>query len=124
MKRTKFLKIFLLLTILVTVFSCKEDDKNENQASDLIGEWQRSDFSDEFEYKLTFYAEHTGIKTEREGDINGQGISSAVMFNWTTNGDILSLDFDGEITTTPFFINPNGQLYLSDLTEFYFIKFD
>lgn len=124
MKNLKPHKIFLLIFILITVNSCKEDDKNVNQNNDLIGAWQRSDFNEEFEYKLIFYTDNTGLKTQREGDINGQGISSAVMFNWSINGAILNLDFDGEITTTPFFINTNGQLFLSDLTELYFTKLE
>ena len=124
MKYLKVLKAVFLFSVLITLLSCKDDDKNINQATDLIGEWQRSDVTIEFEYQLIFYANYSGIKTERIGDPNGQAISSAIGFNWSTNEEILDLDFDGEITTTSYFINAEGQLFLSDLTDLYFIKLD
>ena len=124
MKSLNILKTVLVFSVLFTLFSCKEDDKNVSLTNDLIGEWQRSDVTVEFEYQLIFYANHTGVRTQREGDPNGQAISSALGFNWNTNDDILDLDFDGDITTTPFFINAEGQLFLSDLTSLYFIKLD
>jgi len=124
MKYLKVLKAVFLFSVLITLFSCKDDDKNVNQATDLVGEWQRSDVTIEFEYQLIFYANYSGIKTERIGDPNGQAISSAIGFNWSTNEEILDLDFDGEITTTSYFINAEGQLFLSDLTDLYFIKLD
>ena len=124
MNNLKVLKTVLILSVLLTLFSCKEDDKNIDLSIDLIGEWQRSDVSTEFEYQLIFYANHSGLRTQREGDLNGQSISSAITFNWNTNDDILDLDFDGDIITTPFFINAEGQLFLNDFTEYYFIKLE
>tara|TARA_R110000787_G_scaffold41071_13_gene101608 strand:+ start:5127 stop:5501 length:375 start_codon:yes stop_codon:yes gene_type:complete len=124
MKYLKVLKAVFLFSVLITLFSCKDDDKNINQATDLVGEWQRSDVTIEFEYQLIFYANYSGVKTERIENSNGQGISSAVMFHWSTYEDILDLDFDGEITNTSYFINAEGQLFLSDLTNLYFIKLD
>lgn len=124
MKYLKVLNAVLVFSVLITMVSCKNDDKNENQAIDIVGEWQRSDVNIEFEYKLIFNANYSGIKTQFEGDPNGPAISSAIVFNWSTNEDILNLDFDGEITTTPYFINAEGLLFLSDLTNLYFIKLD
>jgi hypothetical protein len=124
MKFFKILKIVLVFSVLITILSCNDDEKKLNLETDLIGEWQRSDFNVEFEYTLIFYANHSGIRTQREGDPEGQGISSATMFNWNTSENTLNLDFDGEITTTHFIINTEEQLFLSDLTNLYFIKLD
>ena len=124
MNNLKVFKTVIILSVLLTLFSCKKDDKNVDFSNDLIGEWQRSDVSPEFEYQLIFYANHSGLKTERVGDLNGQSISSAITFDWSTNETILNLDFDGEITTTPFYINEEGHLFLSDFTTYYFIKIE
>lgn len=117
----KALKATFLILIAFTILACNDDPKSTDAAKQLIGEWRRSDFSNEFEYKLIFNANNSGIKMQREGNEN-QGISSAITFNWSITNQVLKLDFDGEIETTEFSINDDGQLYLSDITDLYFTK--
>ncbi|AFL80332.1 hypothetical protein Aeqsu_0828 [Aequorivita sublithincola DSM 14238] len=123
MKNLKIYKSVILILVLISIIACSKDDDNEILSNDLIGEWQRSDFSNEFEYKLIFNSDNTGYKIETEGDIaGGTAISSLVTFNWTTTDTILTMNFDGEIINTNFSINANDQLHLSDFTDLYFIK--
>ncbi len=124
MKNLKIYKSIILFFVFISIVSCVKDDDNElTLSTDLIGEWQRSDFSNEFEYKLIFNSDKTGYKIQTEGDIEGgTAISSLVTFNWNTTDTILTMDFDGEIVTTNFSINANRELHLIDFTDLYFIK--
>ena len=118
MKNIKFLKVVILFLFVTAIFSCSNYD------NDLIGEWQRSDFNSEFEYKLILNPDNTGYRTQREGDLKGPVISNARAFNWIVNENILNIDYEGEIITTNFYINSNGQLHLTDITNLYFIKLE
>ena len=119
----KIIKTVLLFLALLPILSCERDDDDSTQSLDLIGEWQRSDFSDEFEYTLTFQTNDTGFRTVIERDLaEGTEISSLRTFNWVASETTLTLDYDGEIVITPFVLNPNGQLFLSEISEFSFSK--
>ncbi len=126
MKNPRIYKSVVLFFVLISIFSCNKDDDNEsNLANDLIGEWQRSDFTEEFEYKLVFNADNTGFRIESEKDLEaGTEISSLIPFTWNANNNTLNIDFDGESVTTNFTINSSGHLLLSDFTDFYFIKIE
>lgn len=124
MHRTKSIKGFLLFFILISMLSCKNDENASKTATAIVGEWQRSDFNDEFEYNLIFDTNNTGYSTQREGATGDPQISTARSFNWNTNDTVLNFDYDGEIISTSFFINAEGQLRLPDLTDLYFIKLD
>lgn len=126
MKNLKIYKPIILFFVLISILSCNKDDDNESiLTNDLIGEWQRSDFSKEFEYKLVFNSDNTGFRIESETDLEeGTQISSLIPFTWIANNNTLNIDFDGEIVSTNFSINPSGQLLLSDFTDLYFIKID
>ncbi|TXD71768.1 hypothetical protein [Aequorivita antarctica] len=112
--------------MFISILSCNKDDDNELiLATDLIGEWQRSDFNNEFEYKLVFNADNTGFRIESETDLEeGTEISSLIPFAWIANDNILDINFDGEMVTTNFSINSEGHLLLSDFTNLYFIKLE
>ena len=122
LKKSKITKVIFLLLVIVFTVSCKNDNKNLNLNNALIGEWQRSDFNEDFEYKLIFNSDNTGHKTNFVRDLEMNATSSLQTFDWITNENILNLNYDGEIETTNFSINPEGQLLLSDLTDLYFIK--
>ena len=124
MKNLRIYKSVVLFFVLISILSCNKDDDNESISTpDLIGEWQRSDFSDEFEYKLIFNADNTGSKIESEKDLEaGTEISSLIPFTWIANDNTLNIDFDGEMITTNFSINSEGHLLLNDFTDLYFIK--
>lgn len=125
MKNLKILKMIILFLVVTAIYSCSNDDNDDaNPTADLIGEWQRSDFNNVFEYKLIFNADNSGYRTQREGELDGQSTSSLRAFNWNVNEDILNIDYDGEIEMTNFYINSNEQLHLTDLTDLYFIKLD
>jgi hypothetical protein len=124
MKTIHSLKVTLLFLAILTIFSCKNDDTDTDQTANLIGAWQRSDFSDQFEYILTFQSNANGFRTEVETNDEGQAISSARSFNWATNGSTLTIDYGGEIVTTTFSFNENGHLFLIDMTNLYFIKME
>ncbi|SRR5690554_3204461 len=119
----KLHKSVVLFFAFVFILSCSPDEKDETiSGNDLIGEWQRSDFSNEFEYRLIFNP-NTGYEIQTEGDIaGGTAISSLVTFDWTTTNAVLTMDFDGEIITTTFAINAEGKLFLNDITNLHFIK--
>ena len=122
MKRTKFAKGFFLFFVLISILSCKDDNNDSKLTTDLVGEWQRSDFSDEFEYKLVFISNNTGYSSQLEGAKGGPQISTAKSFNWAISDTKLNIDYDGDIVTTNFSFNTEGQLLLSDLTDLYFVK--
>lgn len=124
MKNSKIYKSIILFFVLISILSCnKDDDKETISTADLIGEWQRSDFSNEFEYKLVFNADNSGFRIESETDLEeGTQISSLIPFTWIANNTTLNIDFDGEMMTTNFSINADGHLLLSDFTNLYFIK--
>lgn len=126
MKHIIALKAIIPFLILISVFSCEKNDDASviEPESELIGDWQRSDFSDHFEYKLNFHIDNIGMRTQREGNLNDNVISNAKSFDWSINNDVLTLDFDGEVTITPFSINADGQLILSGLTELHFNRID
>jgi hypothetical protein len=124
MKTISSLKVTLFFLALFTILSCKNDDTITDQTASLIGAWQRSDFSDQFEYTLTFQSNANGFRTEVETNDEGQAISSARSFNWATNGSTLTIDYGGEIVTTTFSFNENGHLFLIDMTNLYFIRME
>ncbi|WP_208997328.1 hypothetical protein [Patiriisocius marinistellae] len=125
MKNNKILKTVIVLFIGISILSCKNDDDNsiENDTtSNLIGEWQRSDSDDQYDYKLIFNTDNTGIRTLLETNADGQVISNASTYTWSTSETLLNFEFDDESLTTPFSINSNGQLLLSGLSNLLFNK--
>ncbi|MFT5078865.1 MAG: hypothetical protein ACI825_000438 [Planctomycetota bacterium] len=124
MKTINSLKAILVFVAIFSILSCKNDDTITDQTESLIGAWQRSDFSDQFEYILTFQPNANGFRTEVETNDEGQAISSARSFNWATNDSSLTIDYGGEIVTTAFSFNENGHLFLIDMTNLYFIKME
>lgn len=122
MKKIKLLNVIILFFVALAMLSCEKEEEDVELTNILVGEWQRSDFSNTFEYKLIFYSDNSGVRTQREGDLNIGVISNAVMFDWNTNGDHLELDFEGERFTTHFSIDANGYLSLHEFSNFYFVK--
>lgn len=118
----KIYKIALLFFITLSVMSCKEEDSRVQVTSDLIGEWQRSDVTTEFDYRLVFNSQNVGHRSIMEGNEGGPATSSAVTFEWDTEEDILTMDYDDEMVITTFLINEDGQLLLPEITDLYFSK--
>lgn len=125
MKPYKSLKATVLFLAITTLLSCNNDEKNNNTASakELLGVWQRSDFSEEYDYKLYFNTESNGYSTEYIAQPDGTAISNLRPFSWSSNETILSLDYDdGATESTSFSINASGQLLASGLGNVPFNK--
>jgi len=125
MKNLKALTVVMAFLCFMVMLSCHKDEVDLNLTNDLIGKWQRSDFSDSFEYTLVFLPDNIGYITQSSWNSNGTGISSAITIKWRTNGDLLTLIFvDGDSVTTNFSINANGQLFLKDYSDLYFNRLE
>ncbi|WP_410004618.1 lipocalin family protein [Aequorivita nionensis] len=125
MKPYKSLKTTILFLAITTLLSCNNDEKNSNtdQAKNLIGVWQRSDFSEEYDYKLYFNTEGNGYSTEYIAQPDGTAISNLRPFSWSSSENTLTLDYDdGATDATPFSINAAGQLLASGLGNVPFNK--
>jgi hypothetical protein len=125
MKPYKSLKATILFLAITTLLSCNNDEKNSNtdQAKNLNGVWQRSDFSSEYDYKLYFNTEGNGYSTEYIAQPDGTAISNLRPFKWSSNTTTLTLDYDdGATNVTPFTINAAGQLLASGLGNVPFNK--
>ena len=125
MKPYKSLKATVLFLAITTLLSCNNDEKNSNtdQAKNLIGVWQRSDFSEEYDYKLYFNTESNGYSTEFIAQPDGTAISNLRPFSWSSSETTLTLDYeDGATESTSFSINASGQLLASGLGNVPFNK--
>ena len=125
MKPYKSLKATILFLAITTLLSCNNDEKNNNTASakELLGVWQRSDFSEEYDYKLYFNTESNGYSTEFIAQPDGTAISNLRPFSWSSSENTLTLDYeDGATESTSFSINASGQLLASGLGNVPFNK--
>ena len=125
MKPYKSLKATILFLAITTLLSCNNDEKNSNtdQAKNLIGVWQRSDFSAEYDYKLYFNTEGNGYSTEFIAQPDGTAISNLRPFSWSTGETTLTIDYeDGASDTSAFSINAAGQLVASGISNLPFNK--
>ncbi len=125
MKPYKSLKATILFLAITTLLSCNNDEKNNNADStkSLLGVWQRSDFSEEYDYKLYFNTEGNGYSTEYIAQPDGTAISNLRPFSWSSSENTLTLDYDdGATDATPFSINAAGQLLASGLGNVPFNK--
>lgn len=118
MKNNKFLLILLFLTLSI---SCDNDDEVD-YSNQLIGEWLRSDFSDDFEFKLIFQSDNSGFRIYREGNMQTEITSSLTQFNWSVKENSLTFDEFGEQITTKYSINSEGELVLQDYSDLPFIR--
>ena len=125
MKLYSLTKVTFLFIAMSTLLSCNNDEKNNNSDStkSLLGVWQRSDFSAEYDYKLYFNTEGNGYSTEYIAQPGGTAISNFRPFNWSSSETTLTLDYeDGASETTSFSINASGQLLASGLGNVPFNK--
>lgn len=118
MNNFKFILILLCISI---TFSC-ESDNEMDLSHKLIGEWLRSDSSDEQEFKLIFNANNVGIRTFKTGSEKTGITSSAFQFTWSTEGNILIFNDLDTVITTSFSFNSEGELILKEYSNLPFIK--
>ncbi len=125
MKLYSLPKVTFLFIAMSVLLSCNNDEKNNNTtpATELLGVWQRSDFSEEYDYKLYFNTEGNGYSTEFIAQPDGTAISNLRPFSWSSSETTLTLDYDdGATDATPFTINAAGQLLASGLGNVPFNK--
>ncbi len=125
MKPYKSLKATILFLAITTLLSCNNEEKNNNTIPEtqLLGVWQRSDFSSEYDYKLHFNTEGNGYSTEFIAQPDGTAISNLRPFSWSSSETTLTLDYeDGATESTSFSINASGQLLASGLGNVPFNK--
>ena len=117
------IKLSLITLFFATTFlSCSNDDSSIDNTHVLVGTWERTDSNANFEYKLIFNVDHSGIRISSEN--NGTTvISSAADLEWNTIDNELSLFINEEIITDYNF-DSEGQLYLNTLSDLPFIKLD
>lgn len=125
MKLYSLPKVTFLFIAMSVLLSCNNDEKNNNADStkSLLGVWQRSDFSAEYDYKLYFNTEGNGYSTEYIVQPDGNAISNLRPFSWSSSENTLTLDYDdGATDATPFTINVAGQLLAPGLGNLPFNK--
>ena len=125
MKLYSLPKVTFLFIAMSVLLSCNNDEKNNTTTPEtqLLGVWQRSDFSSEYDYKLYFNTEGNGYSTEYIAQSDGTAISNLRPFKWSSNTTTLTLDYDdGATNATPFTINAAGQLLASGLGNVPFNK--
>lgn len=103
--------------IFVSIISC-------NTNNELIGVWQRNDFSEDFEYKLHLKSNNTGMTTSADYYGDGKILSSAEFVQWTMDNKQLNLIIGGKKISTSYSFNTDGQLILNGLTEIPFNKLE
>lgn len=119
----KNLKYLIIILFVATMFSCKSDDEI-NLSNKLVGEWLRADFTNELEYKLIFNADNFGYRTFKTVTNETEIISSAIHFNWSTDGSNLTFSELDEVITTSFSFNLEGELILKDYSDLPFIRIE
>ena len=123
------IKVLLLTFLCVTLFNCSSDDdsiENENNYSDFIGEWLRTDSTENIQYQIVFTDEASVNDNRKQGYIissitynTGEATSSLGDFDWNINNDILTIDN----VATDFQFSSNGDtLVLPSLSEIEFMK--
>ncbi len=125
MKLYPITKVTFLFIAISTLLSCNNEEKNNNTIPEtqLLGVWQRSDFSAEYDYKLYFNTEGNGYSTEYIAQPDGTAISNLRPFSWSSSETTLTLDYeDGATESTSFSINASGQLLASGLGNVPFNK--
>ncbi|MFD2823501.1 hypothetical protein ACFS5M_07465 [Lacinutrix iliipiscaria] len=113
----------ITLFFAATFFSCSSnDDGTMNTTHELVGTWERADSNANFEYKLIFDTNHSGLRISSEN--NGTTvISNATDLEWSTIDNELTLFINEEIITDYYF-DSEGRLYLNSVSDFPFIKLD
>ena len=84
----------------------------------------RSDFREDFEYKLIFNSDESGFKIVRVGTMATTVTSSLVTFNWKVQGNSITITENEDVIKTPISFNSEGKLVLKDYSEFLFNRID
>ncbi len=119
----KKIKLLITLLIIITAMSCSKDD-DINFTNQILGEWQRSDFRNDFEYSLIFKSDETGFKIVQSGSMESEIISSIVSFNWNIDDNNITIIENDDVIKSSISFNAEGQLVLNDYSEFSFNRIE
>ena len=103
------------LFIISTTTSCSKDDIDQN--IDLLGVWERNDFTDNSTYRLVFGSSNTGLKMYANESSSGEISSSASSFNWEVIDNKVTVSED-DASQNIYIINSDGQLVLNSNLHF------
>ena len=123
MKNLRIPKLIFYILFMTAILSCSKDDEI-NQTSELVGVWQRSDVSENFENKFVFQSDNSGYRTWFEGNMPETAISALMTLKWSAIDNHLTIMVGDEEINTTYSINSNGQLILSNLTDLPFNKIE
>ncbi|SDX98962.1 hypothetical protein SAMN05444411_11364 [Lutibacter oricola] len=116
----KLIKTLFIVLVVQVVISC--DGSKHNSSKKIIGEWQRSDFSKNYDYRLIFKPNKTGIKTVKVGTMDSAATSSLVQFTWNIEEEKLIIEELDEIIKTSYSLNSKEQLVLNNYSKLPFNK--
>lgn len=116
----KNIKVLLILLVVPTTISCDKDEVNFSNI--LIGEWQRDDAAEDFDYRLTFNSDFSGIKVVTEGTMETEVTSSLIQFDWSLKNETLTIEELDAAFETTFMLNSEGQLLLPEYSNLPFNK--
>ncbi len=116
---------------IIVILSCNSDDEEINQGDELLGYWQRSDVSDTMLYTLNFFPDNFGAYgiSSCQSEDYCLGLAQSVYWMVTDNPKTLIIrdDFDPnsrEIINSSYYINADGQLFLSCFADLHFNKIE
>ncbi len=101
---------FAILIIISATTSCSKDDIDQN--NNLLGVWERNDFSDNSGYKLVFGSDNTGLEIYVTESSSGEITSSASPFKWEVIDNMVTV-IANDTSQEIYKINSEGKLVLS-----------
>tara|TARA_R110001583_G_scaffold51332_1_gene160362 strand:- start:46 stop:399 length:354 start_codon:yes stop_codon:yes gene_type:complete len=117
------MKYLIIIIFVATIFSCESDDEM-NLSDKLVGEWLRTDFTDELEFKLFFNADNVGYSTFKTGTKETGITSSANYFNWSADENTLTFSELDAIIITSFSFSLEGELILKEYSDLPFKRIE
>lgn len=88
--------------------SCSSDDDSSSNSGDLIGSWEALDMQEGIEYSITvtFNANKSG-NVLMISTFQGFTKTESDDFTWSTNGNKLTINIDGEADVSTYSISGN-----------------
>ena len=125
MNKLNLLKIGFYFILITSMLSCNDERLDVFQEDELVGEWLLNDPTNNCEQTLIFDQNNTGIEIVGCEYSDDTFVSSAESFVWSTDKDIITIDFYGDKTKSSFSFDEEGHLFLPGMTnnpELYFIR--
>ena len=112
MKNFKY-ALFMFMALAVSV-SCSDDGDDDTSGDPLVGSWIISETEGDFEISIraTFNENSSGTLVTTVS-LGGESESETTPFTWSTSGDQLTLNIEGESEVTTYSISGN-KLTLTD----------